>query len=729
MRRFEAGRDYHLGMYCGIKSLSIIRGWQDYLLEVNTVGLEVDTAELKKLVLLAGVSTASRKVCYDVGAREVHVCGSKPDTWGARVILTNWYPSRSLVEQRRRLKSSAFEWPHPEQNNTPFGKLIRNEFLKFSGDDVKDWVYRCKQFFKVDGVPDGRKIQLASIHMFDVALVWYQQYVKKYPDNTLWEHFEVEVVKRFGVLYDDPIVKLKNLKQTGPVQHYQGVFEALFNKVDLPEPIVVSMFIGGLKLEVGTPMRMFQANTLSEAYQLARMQEATNTIIKPSGQLHSIEVITEGDLDNYIDGDDETYEDCVGDMIVGKMNTQNLIKSLQNHSYKGNKYSWTSEILKRKGKVIVGNDPYLRKELVQYFHDEAIGGHSGAHVTVKKLGSLFYWKGLKKMSLPIPERIWKEISMDFIEKLPTSYGKSVILVVVDRLSKYAHFIPLTHPFTATYVAQVFLDQMYKLHGLPESIDIAGKRRSYKVLKFHLKRSQDRMRNQANKHRTYRQFEVGDWVYLKLQPHRQVSIRLELLNLSQIYPVFHILQLKKCHYKDHSVGVLPQLREDGLLENKPMAILERRLGKVNNKTVMFVLIQWTNKSDKKSLRRMEFIRAKSEVNIVGLEVNTAEFKKLVLLAGVTTASRKVCYAVGAREVRVCGSKPDNISRRLRVTDRVLEDGHRSKMYKVEPDLICSLEPDLVTKKVGTDLVLSWEPDLVTKKVGTDLVFSCGTDLSI
>nr|GEY95516.1 reverse transcriptase [Tanacetum cinerariifolium] len=63
---------------------------------------------------------------------------------------------------------------------------------------------------------------------------------------------------------------------------------------------------------------MFQANTLSKAYQLARMQEATNIILKPSGQLHSIEVIAEGDLDNYIDGDDETYEDCVGDTVVVK---------------------------------------------------------------------------------------------------------------------------------------------------------------------------------------------------------------------------------------------------------------------------------------------------------------------------------------------------------------------------------------------------------------------------
>ncbi|GJZ75135.1 retrotransposable element Tf2 [Tanacetum coccineum] len=54
------------------------------------------------------------------------------------------------------------------------------------------------------------------------------------------------------------------------------------------------------------------------------------------------------------------------------------------------------------------------------------------------------------------------------------------------------------------------------------------------------------------------------------------------------------KVKKFHGKDHSMGVLPQLRKDGLLENKPMAILERWLGKVNNKPVMFVLIQWTNK---------------------------------------------------------------------------------------------------------------------------------------
>lgn len=61
------------------------------------------------------------------------------------------------------------------------------------------------------------------------------------------------------------------------------------------------------------------------------------------------------------------------------------------------------------------------------------------------------------------------LSMDFIEKLPKSEGTDTILVVVDRLSKYAHFIPLKHPFAARSVADKFAKEIIRLHGIPRSI--------------------------------------------------------------------------------------------------------------------------------------------------------------------------------------------------------------------------------------------------------------------
>jgi hypothetical protein len=61
--------------------------------------------------------------------------------------------------------------------------------------------------------------------------------------------------------------------------------------------------------------------------------------------------------------------------------------------------------------------------------------------------------------LPIPEGVWRDLSMDFIEGLPKSKGFSVILVVVDRLTKFTHFLLVKHPYTAAAIAQIFLDNV------------------------------------------------------------------------------------------------------------------------------------------------------------------------------------------------------------------------------------------------------------------------------
>lgn len=57
--------------------------------------------------------------------------------------------------------------------------------------------------------------------------------------------------------------------------------------------------------------------------------------------------------------------------------------------------------------------------------------------------------------------------MDFMEGLPTNQGKMVIMVVIDRYSKLAHFIPLQRPFTTIKIAQMFFEEIFHLYGLPK----------------------------------------------------------------------------------------------------------------------------------------------------------------------------------------------------------------------------------------------------------------------
>ena len=71
--------------------------------------------------------------------------------------------------------------------------------------------------------------------------------------------------------------------------------------------------------------------------------------------------------------------------------------------------------------------------------------------------------------MPIPNLPWEMVTMDFIEGLPVSGRYNCILVVIDKLPKYGHFIPLHHPFIAVIAVEAFLNTTYKLHGMPLSI--------------------------------------------------------------------------------------------------------------------------------------------------------------------------------------------------------------------------------------------------------------------
>lgn len=129
------------------------------------------------------------------------------------------------------------------------------------------------------------------------------------------------------------------------------------------------------------------------------------------------------------------------------------------------------------------------------FHNTAAGGHSGFLRTYKKVAAASYWKGMCKdvkefvanyqicqqnkyealspasllNPLPIPMQIWTKVSMDFISGLPHVKRVDTIMVVVYRLSKYAHFLALSHPFITKDVARVFVKEIVRLHGFPKAI--------------------------------------------------------------------------------------------------------------------------------------------------------------------------------------------------------------------------------------------------------------------
>jgi len=73
--------------------------------------------------------------------------------------------------------------------------------------------------------------------------------------------------------------------------------------------------------------------------------------------------------------------------------------------------------------------------------------------------------------LLIPNQKWAEISMDFIEGLPMSERKDKILMVVDRLTKYAHFIGVKKKNSAKHITEVFCKNIYKLHGFLNSLSV------------------------------------------------------------------------------------------------------------------------------------------------------------------------------------------------------------------------------------------------------------------
>jgi hypothetical protein len=175
--------------------------------------------------------------------------------------------------------------------------------------------------------------------------------------------------------------------------------------------------------------------------------------------------------------------------------TQNLLVQLAVSTPNEKGFLLDKGIIKKGSRIWVGANSALQTKIITALHGSAVGGHSGSQGIYKRVKLAFAWKGLKQdvdnfvrqcricqqakhnqqypagllQPLPVPRGPWQGISMDFIEGLPISDHCSVIVVVVDRLTKYAHFFPTKHPYTAQSIAQLFLDNVVKHHGMPQTV--------------------------------------------------------------------------------------------------------------------------------------------------------------------------------------------------------------------------------------------------------------------
>jgi transposase InsO family protein len=147
-------------------------------------------------------------------------------------------------------------------------------------------------------------------------------------------------------------------------------------------------------------------------------------------------------------------------------------------------------------KVVVPKDAVLRQRAIREHHDVPWAGHRGVTKTLELVSRLFWWPGMRadveryvktcdlcqrnKVStqakpgllqpLPVPEHRWQSVTVDLTVGLPrTKSGKDGVLVFVDRLTKYAHFVPASTSMGAKDFARKFVKHVFANHGLPESI--------------------------------------------------------------------------------------------------------------------------------------------------------------------------------------------------------------------------------------------------------------------
>ncbi|XP_075475662.1 uncharacterized protein LOC142508903 [Primulina tabacum] len=186
-------------------------------------------------------------------------------------------------------------------------------------------------------------------------------------------------------------------------------------------------------------------------------------------------------------------------------------------------------------------------------------------------------------SLPIPQWKWEHITMDFVTGLPrTPKGYNSIWVIVDRLTKSAHFLPIKTTFTMNQYAEVYVAEIVRFHGIPESIVYEPARLTFLD---RMKTAQSRQKSYADNRRRPLEFEVGDHVFIKIAPLKGIMRfgRKGKLSPRFIGPFEIIDRIGERAYR---LALPPDL-------DRVHNILDRKVKVLRNKEIGIIKILWRN----------------------------------------------------------------------------------------------------------------------------------------
>jgi hypothetical protein len=156
----------------------------------------------------------------------------------------------------------------------------------------------------------------------------------------------------------------------------------------------------------------------------------------------------------------------------------------------------TDKLLRYRGRMYIPKNGDIRSIIIKEAHKALYCAHMGVKKMYADMRKLFFWVGMKRNVVhfiakclecqqvkadhhhptgllqphDVPMSKWEVISMDFVVGFPlTSHRHNAILVIVDKLTKSAHFIPVRDIYDVTDVAHVFVSEVIRLHGIPKKI--------------------------------------------------------------------------------------------------------------------------------------------------------------------------------------------------------------------------------------------------------------------